>query len=483
MAFSLISTFSIVTTKSTIPAVLVKESSTNEEYIVVSLKTTDTCVAVVANKHLLRDNQHWCFDKDGYAGGSIERARTNMHQDVFRKAHGDYMAGQEANMSIDHINNIVVDNRISNLRLATRQEQGMNRNCWSKSTVPLEIQERFGITSLPRALRFDSGENKFTFSDHMLAARYSGVATGTKSSKSTHLEKLVDSLKNYIEMLDENRDAVKRPSAHVRHKLANEFMEIVAVANQVDPVLFPIPVSVPIEEDEYEHAQRLLTLLSPFVTRPIQTGPSNLDRADYIQENTSVCVRSKGDCKVVFDAKYTKALENVNWDSEDMRIHIHAQLTTEFPTLKLKYPSLKKIHLMEFIYTILEGNDVLPPTQCLIPYNNIRQDVRVANIEVATGTYRNFKPCLFLTPPPGIDIGMPYLPKNVRMTTDGVYPDQSTKHVFVVNCGKLCKVTTKSGDAKDTFEKKVVKLLAADWKETHMVYSALIESYNMAVEK
>lgn len=462
-------------------AVIIVDMLHQKEYIVVSLKTSclDNMCFVVDRAYL--QNKNWSVNNDGYAGASFHGERKHMHQQVFGARFGDYMLHQAPTMSIDHINNIKADNRLCNLRLATKQQQSLNRNSYSpESEIPWDLHEKYGITNLPRGLRYDKTEDKFTFSDHILAKTFSGQSTGTKSIKPTHLEKLVDSLKNYIQMMEESTEDLRRPLAAVRLQLSLEFIQIIGVATCFNPIMFPKPEIDPVEEDDETIARKLMSQIGHLVTSEILHGPKELARIDALTGNPQISVRTKGDCTVVYDTKHGLSLSDVNWDSQDLRIHIHKGLTVRWPSLATKHPSAKKIHLMYFVYTILENKDV-PVGHCLIPYNTMQCDVRIENIQTVPGDYRNNKPSSRILPD-GICIGLKYLPKNVVMTTDSCYPDNEVKYVFAVMTeGKVKKFTTRARDAQAIFNKSVAPLLAMDWKDRHEELTRLLESFYNAV--
>lgn len=62
------------------------------------------------------------FNKDGYIEAAIKYGRFKMHRVAWLIYYGDWPIGE-----IDHINNDRSDNRISNLRIATRNENSWNR--------------------------------------------------------------------------------------------------------------------------------------------------------------------------------------------------------------------------------------------------------------------------------------------------------------------------------------------------------------------
>lgn len=468
---------------SSLPAVVVEHSTTHHKYVVLSLKKGGENVCFVTDFQFLLQTQHWNVDNGGYAGRSNNGSRICMHQDVFAQANTD-VRNSDSSMSIDHINTLKFDNRAKNLRRATKTEQAMNRDVYGITNIPDDMKELFrvqGECKYPRSIRFDKTEDKFTFSDHVLARKFSGNATGTKSSLYSHAVKFVNILHKYITMLEENTQSPLRPSADLRSKLTNGVYQILSVANNHDPLVFPIPYPQPlIEEDDLPFAKRLLTKFKPFADGEVTSATKKLGHEDLYCEDDDLFVRLKGlqENGVVFDKKHAVAMAKVNWDAKDLRIHVSPKLLAQFPSISTKLPNLKKIHLNEFVFVILEGNNAVPSDHLLVPFNSEANDVRVANIKVALGTYRSYKPSNFRLPE-GMDIGVKYLPRNLKLTTDREYNDNEKKYVFVVTINQIIKkFTFRFRDAKQVFETSVVPLLGVNWMDEHSIIVESLRSYD-----
>ena len=65
---------------------------------------------------------------NGYLEGSILDHKTYAHRAIWAMVHGDWPQSD-----VDHINGVKTDNRIANLRLATRSQNCMNRPAQSNS--------------------------------------------------------------------------------------------------------------------------------------------------------------------------------------------------------------------------------------------------------------------------------------------------------------------------------------------------------------
>jgi hypothetical protein len=139
----------------------------------------------------------WFIMSQGYAYSSAQ----TMHTLVW----GDYDTSNR--ISLDHINNIKVDNRIRNLRLATQSMQNSNRpsRC-DKMPPPQELQD-LGIDELPRHIRWEHNEKKFIIEKHptLLKRVQDGLIkkpymSCTKSTKLSIVEKFQDALARYQEL-------------------------------------------------------------------------------------------------------------------------------------------------------------------------------------------------------------------------------------------------------------------------------------------
>jgi hypothetical protein len=128
-----------------------------------------------------------------------------MHRFVYTTATGQ--DPRDDGLTIDHINEFKLDNRMENLRSATQSQQNANRaSRKDKLPPPIELVQA-GVTELPRYVRWDGGESKLVIEKHPeLVNRVSdgkqkkAVMSGSKSAKLTVVQKYQDILARLSEL-------------------------------------------------------------------------------------------------------------------------------------------------------------------------------------------------------------------------------------------------------------------------------------------
>lgn len=436
----------------------INDCANQRDYACLSIPCTGKKVIAVMDleyyNKLCANGEMWCCSNGYIAENSSMRTMHTM------------IAEPDDGRSVDHINQMKTDNRFENLRLATQSEQNVNRGARYDKIEPHPDLKALGVEALPRYLRFDPSENKYTFVDHpwvrLLADK--GVKinpTGTKSAKCTIVEKFTDCMKKYCEMhekyyeLHPEQCEIDDVFAKRRRRLAMSYNAIVRYAHSVDPEAFPEGphASLTWMDRDHEYAKEILDML-PVPAKKQLGGPKNIEYT--VTSRGDVCVRHKDHTPTVYDKLYEEALGLLNWDHDDMRIHISPAVAAAFPELANKFPGAKKVLLPAFVYHILEGHEVIPD-HCVVPFNNIRHDVRVANLMYVPGTSKNYKPPQSLAPPEGVDIGMEYLPRGVTVTKD-----KERRWIFVTKLGgKTTRAYFTSDNTKAVFEASVLPLLRA----------------------
>ena len=75
----------------------------------------------------------WCDNGDGYIRTDYKQKKIKIHR---------FLLNPPANMMVDHINRNKLDNRRSNLRLATRSQNSMNRKIQNNNKSTLATRKR-----------------------------------------------------------------------------------------------------------------------------------------------------------------------------------------------------------------------------------------------------------------------------------------------------------------------------------------------------
>jgi hypothetical protein len=165
----------------------------------------------------------WYLNGSGYIFGN----KQYLHRFVFQ-----LLSIPILNMTVDHINNYKLDNRMTNLRLATQSEQNANRPTRSDKLTPCDELKNLGVIALPRHVRWDSTEHKFVIEKHPYllgeveqGIRKKAMISGSKSKSMTVVEKYQDILVRLKEMDDKlppDFEEFKR----LREKLKTEYESI-----------------------------------------------------------------------------------------------------------------------------------------------------------------------------------------------------------------------------------------------------------------
>ena len=416
------------------------------------------------------------------------------------------------NLSIDHINRIPHDNRIANLRLATRKQQHFNKGLRSDRREVIENLPH-ELDALPRFVRWDHTEKKYTFKDHPLAKfavkRNIPInVSGTKSESATLSEKMYDCLENILDMF-----GVIRQTDHefdidgisaLRLQLGREYNDLVAFAHRYDPQNFPPRQSDFVDlfalsnySYEEEYYQSFLEAL-PKPNR-VYHGPRCHQKSHMTlpEQGAGLC---KKDVLFMWDMKHHDVMMSINIDVADYRIHITPDLKAKFPQLK---NSGRCILCQDFIYHVLEGHPWKEKHR-VININQIREDLRTCNLlEIPADdpkkcfkTPSTHKPILS-----DVSLGeMKYLPRGVTTVNYAKDPENKFEvHVRPLSSyidmsghppsykeNKPSKIVMSRHNAAQLFKDRVIPILekaSEDFHEKNRVYQDLLDSYYMGVEQ
>ena len=146
--------------------------------------------------------------------------------------------------------------------------------------------------------------------------------------------------------------------------------------------------------------------------------------AVHLPDLDAVARVAAGKPTTLYDSKYHDVLSKLNWDPEDMRLATSPALRAVYP--RSFPPGVAKEFIASFVARELAGVQVDTETQSVVPFNQIRFDIRESNLLIANGTGKNYKAPKTLKPPEGVvirfgddpDEVVEYLPRGVTMSAD-----------------------------------------------------------------
>jgi hypothetical protein len=208
------------------------------KYIISEDGNDNKYVALIVNKDLeypiVYDNicdeiilkYNWYIHHMGYA---FNATANYMHICIAKNNKiSDY---DNEKLSVDHISREKLDNRIKNLRMATRGQQNSNRDTRSDKKPPSQELVEAGITELPKYIRWDKSEKKFVIDKHphlvnevTQGIRKRPEMSGTKSYKLTIIQKYQDILARLEEFDNEYLNNSELNTMRIQNK--KEYDEI-----------------------------------------------------------------------------------------------------------------------------------------------------------------------------------------------------------------------------------------------------------------
>ena len=329
--------------------------------------------------------------------------------------HALVLPSPSPSLSIDHVNWIKVDNRASNLRLATQGEQNANRADRSDKAPPCAELREAGITRLPRGVRKDNSTDRYTLSDHPL---FRGQYNGTHHRDSGELARYKDCMETYVDVLGNHpANAESEALSKRRIALAAEYNAIVRCAHEFDPRMPDGPYAdLGDLMDDLTLARHQLALLADV---RVVKGGATLAFGNVLEPAglAGVVARVKGTTLTLYDARYEPALAELNWDTP--RVHIPK-------ALERKYPGVARMLLSHFVWTVLAGRAV--PEGCSVAHINGKAfDVRLENLAIRPGAKapRSIETDLTMPADAARQTGMRFLPRGMSVNQTKVMLNQA----------------------------------------------------------
>jgi hypothetical protein len=393
--------------------------------------------------------------------------------------------------TVDHINRIKTDNRLSNLRWATQSTQNENRGIVRsvENARPLpEIAPGFTTRDLPKYIYYRQASVEKT-----------GATRGEFFSieRKGDIRKKTDSRKE-LTLLDKYYQAIA--IAHKENilcyaddldldgsKLRNEAISLFKNHNKQGGASHPITsppeenVSVRFEASSSSIAQaysskRKLDTVTPSIVKLESSGEL-------------FHVYKKCGTNIIYDEKFGKAVMSVgDWSverKEGTSVNVRQSIRTNkkttlkgdlgnmFPEMQ-KWPS-DKISLQDFIWHFCMKRD-LPENFSVGSLNHIPGDFREANLHPIKKTNDRVPRVVICQPPPGIDIpngimplylGVAYKPLSARNSEYQNEKLDRELNYFTI-AGTILKVNDGS---------------SASWKGSSSVNLSPVQKYDQAISK
>ncbi len=179
----------------------------------------------------------WHSDKNGYVKTTyIDSDGIKINRYLHQHLMNYYGNGLNKNTkTIDHINRDKLDNRLSNLRLATQSEQNINTDKRNRKCNAKDLPDGLTQDMIPKyVVYYNECYNKekdlyrdfFKIEKH---PKYDATICSSKSNKVSIHDKLKE-IKDYLKKIDDNNNVIKETSrlpTGIRHKILDNKEELI----------------------------------------------------------------------------------------------------------------------------------------------------------------------------------------------------------------------------------------------------------------
>jgi len=185
---------------------------TNEEYYIMNCGNKLVKIDFESIDKITKSNNSWYYCKNGYIYSKINKKQISMHCFLMKR-----FGEENDGLSVDHINQNKLDNRLLNLRLVTQSKQNENRPYEKHNDCKYNMNRPDGMENiiLPRRIEYRLENEKCPTKDNIIKYRvkeyfsYSyrnpiskeiKIIKSSRSTKKSALEK-------YQELMDKLRES------------------------------------------------------------------------------------------------------------------------------------------------------------------------------------------------------------------------------------------------------------------------------------